>query len=125
MEIRNHPSEDSEQEALFEWAHTMAGVYPCLEMMFHIPNGGRRDTVTGAALKRRGVKAGVPDICLPFPRGKYHGLYIELKVGKNRPSEAQRQWLNRLSMSGYAAVVCFGWRQAAETIEKYMKGDEL
>ena len=125
MDIKNHPSEDAEQEALFEWARMMAGAYPCLEMMFHIPNGGRRDAVTGAALKRRGVKAGVPDICLPFPRGKYHGLYIELKVGKNRPTETQKLWLDRLEYCGYAAVVCYGWRQAVEIIEKYLKGEEL
>ena len=120
-----HPSEDQEQEALFEWARMMAKVYPCLDMLFHIPNGGRRDAATGRALKRRGVKAGVPDICLPFPKGKYHGLYIELKVGKNKPTDTQKLWLDRLKLCGYAAVVCYGWQQAKCAIEQYLKGEEL
>lgn len=120
-----HPSEDREQEALFEWARMMAKVYPCLDMLFHIPNGGRRDAATGRALKRRGVKAGVPDLCLPFSKGKYHGLFIELKVGKNKPTDTQKLWLDRLKFCGYAAVVCYGWQQAKCAIEQYLKGEEL
>lgn len=116
-----HQSEDAEQEALFSWARAMRGHSPCLELLFHIPNGGRRDAITGAALKLRGVKAGVPDICLPVARGKYHGLFIELKVGNNKPTAFQRDWLLRLDAQGYAVYVCYGWREAAEKIENYLK----
>lgn len=28
-------------------------------------------------IKRQGVRAGVPDLCLPVSRGKYHALYIQ------------------------------------------------
>lgn len=125
MTNNTHPSEDQEQEALFEWARMMAKVYPCLDMLFHIPNGGRRDAATGRALKRRGVKAGVPDICLPFPKGKYHGLYIELKVGKNKPSDAQRSWISRLDEQGYCAVVCYGWQSARDVITNYIDGGSM
>ena len=40
-----------------------------------ITNGGKRDKATATALKRQGVKAGVPDVVLPAVRAGYHGLY--------------------------------------------------
>ena len=43
-------------------------------------------------MKRQGVKAGVPDICLPVARNGYHGLYIELKAGKNKATKNQEKW---------------------------------
>lgn len=64
--------ESGHQEALFEWAAYHMDCMPELEYMHHIPNGGKRDKRTAVALKRQGVKAGVPDICLPVARNGYH-----------------------------------------------------
>lgn len=75
--------ESGHQEALFSWAAYQQGRMPELEYLHHVPNGGKRDKATATALKRQGVKAGVPDIVLPAVRAGYHGLYIELKAGKN------------------------------------------
>ncbi len=85
--------ESGHQEALFSWAGYNMGRMPELEYMHHVPNGGKRDRATAVALKRQGVKAGVPDIVLPAARAGYHGLYIELKAGKNTTTENQRRWL--------------------------------
>jgi hypothetical protein len=74
----------------------MESKYPALRMLHAIPNGGHRHKATAARLKAAGVKAGVPDICLPVARGDWHGLYIELKVGKNKLTEAQRRWKDDL-----------------------------
>lgn len=79
--------EANEQEALFRWAAFVRGRFPEIDLLYHIPNGGSRNRLEAANLKRQGVKAGVPDLCLPVASGKYHGLYIELKYGKNKPSE--------------------------------------
>ncbi len=117
-----HPSEDQEQEALFEWATAASAAYPVLRLLFHVPNGGRRDAATGRALKRRGVKAGVPDLFLPVATSRYHGLFIELKVGDNKPTENQRRWIGELKAQGYCVAVCYGWREARETIENYLGG---
>lgn len=113
-------SESGHQEALFSWAEYQYGRMPELEYMHHIPNGGKRDAATATALKRQGVKAGVPDIHLPAPRGNYHGLYIELKAGKNTTTENQKRWLKYLWGQGYYTAVCYGWQVAAELIEKYL-----
>ena len=72
-------SESAEQSALFAWASQVSFSYPALRLLYAIPNGGARNKITAAILKREGVRAGVPDICLPVPSGAYHALYIELK----------------------------------------------
>lgn len=115
------PHEANEQEALFDWARLMRGKYPELDLLYHIPNGGSRNRLEAANLKRQGVKAGVPDLCLPVARGKYHGLYIEMKYGKNKTSENQNIWLKALAAQGYAAAVCYGWQEAQELITKYLE----
>lgn len=112
--------ESGHQEALFSWAGYNMGRMPELEYMHHVPNGGKRDRATAVALKRQGVKAGVPDIVLPAARAGYHGLYIELKAGKNTTTENQRRWLEYLRQQGYYTAVCYGWQKAAELIETYL-----
>lgn len=113
--------EASEQAALFRWAELIRGRYPEIDLLYHIPNGGSRNAIEAANLKRQGVKAGVPDLCLPVARGPYHGLYIELKHGKNQATERQQQWLSALRDQGYLAEVCYGRQQAEQLIEKYLK----
>lgn len=115
-------SESGHQEALFNWAYYKMHSMPELEFLHHIPNGGKRDKITAVALKRQGVKAGVPDIHLPVPRQGFNGLYIELKAGDNKTTVNQQKWLKFLNEQGYKAVVCHGWQAAAETIENYLLG---
>lgn len=115
--------ESDEQAALFQWASIAAYQFPELALMYHCPNGGRRDKKEAMHLKRQGVKAGVPDVFLPVARGEYNGLYIELKVGNNKPTVAQKKWLRDLQKQGYAAFVCYGWQEARLVIVAYLKGD--
>lgn len=124
MRIQNKmpiPSESIEQINLFRWAVLNEAAHPELMLLHHIPNGGKRDKKTAARLKMEGVKAGVPDICLPVSRGKFHGLYIELKTGANKTTDNQEAWLEALTKQGYLAAVCYGWEEAAKAIETYLK----
>ena len=114
--------EAQEQEALFQWAAVQAHKYPALRLLYHVPNGGSRNKLEAYHLKLQGVKAGVPDLCLPVPSGGYHGLYIELKAGRNKPTPEQRAWLAALDVNGYKTAVCYGWQQAAEEIKSYLGG---
>lgn len=113
--------EAEEQAALFRWALLQRGRFPEIDLLYHIPNGGKRDEKEAAHLKRQGVKAGVPDLCLPVARGKWHGLYIELKAGKNKPTEKQQAWIRALAKQGYATAVCYGWEDARQVIMKYLE----
>ena len=112
--------EADEQKKLFRWADFMKTEYPELDMMFHIPNGGSRNKLEAANLKKQGVRAGVPDICLPVARGGYHGLFIELKFGKNKTTAKQDEWLAKLNEKGYAVAVCYGCKKAQDKILKYL-----
>ena len=121
---RKHLEED-EQQALFQWVDWMSGTHPELEMLFHIPNGGKRGKLEAIRLKREGVKAGVPDLFLPVARGDYHGLFVELKAGKGVASLMQREWIVRLEKQGYRAQIAVGWEAAAKVIMEYLKlGEE-
>ena len=112
--------EAADQEAIFRWAELNKNKYPELALLYHIPNGGSRNKIEAANLKRQGVKAGVPDICLPVPRGEYHGLYIELKHGKNKLSNLQREWLGWLNQQGHLALCAYGWEDTIKVIQKYL-----
>ena len=118
------PTEHQEQAALFAWSDWMATVMPELSLMYAIPNGGHRSKQTGALLKAEGVKAGVPDICLPVPRGDKHGLYIEMKrrMGGSVSAE-QLKWLEALMRKGYECHVCRGCEEARQVILDYLKRD--
>lgn len=115
------PTEHQEQTALFEWAEWMEKIMPELALMFAIPNGGHRSKQTGALLKAEGVKAGVPDICLPVPRGDKHGMYIEMKRRKGSSVSAdQLKWLEALMREGYECHVCRGCEEAKRVILAYL-----
>ena len=70
------PTESVEQQCLFRWAAFQIGRYPELKLLYHVPNGGSRKKSEAGRFKAEGVKAGVPDLCLPVARGCSHGLYI-------------------------------------------------
>ena len=103
------------------WARLNEHRLPALALLFAIPNGGRRDAVTGAGLKAEGVRAGVPDLCLPVARRGFHGFFIELKASGGSLSPEQRGWIARLRQAGYAAEVCRGWEAAASRLTHYLE----
>ena len=120
------PTEHEEQVALFAWAAVNAGAHPELSLLFAIPNGGYRPMATAAMLSAEGVKAGVPDCCLPVARGRYHSLWLELKRKdhSNHATPAQLDWIERLRDDGCMAVVAYGADEAIKTIEHYLSLDE-
>jgi hypothetical protein len=114
-------SEATEQATLIQWCNLNKCVYPELGLIFHVPNGGQRNKTEARRLKAEGVKAGVPDLFLPVARGKFHGLFIEMKYGNNKATPKQREWIIELNNQGYYAVVCNGFEEAKTTIESYIK----
>ena len=115
-------TEHDEQVQLIRWAGLARGAYPALRWLHAVPNGGARNIVVARKLKAEGVQRGVPDLCLPVPRGPYHGLYIELKrAGGGYPTPEQREWLAHLDDAGYRATWCRGWEQARNVIVDYLE----
>ena len=113
-------SEHDEQVALFAWAGRRVGMYPDLEWLLAIPNGGHRFPAVAAKLKAEGVKAGVPDILLPVARRGYNNLWIEMKVGKNTQTERQQQWMVALESRGNCVRVCYSAEAAIEVLTWYL-----
>ena len=115
------PTEHEEQVTLFTWFRKRyAGM-----LMYAIPNGGARSSITGARLRDEGVLAGVPDIFLPCPSGGKHGLYIEMKRQKGgRVSAPQKAVMQALRMQGYEVAVCHGWQEARGCIEQYLARED-
>lgn len=96
--------------------------YPHLDRLHSSLNGENRKTVEQRArAKDQGLLAGVPDLFLPVPWGKYCGLYIELKWGDNKPSVAQEKFIRESIMLGYKAVVCWSSQEAIAVIEDYYR----
>lgn len=114
-------SEHDEQVALFQWLELFSNRYPEAGTAFAIPNGGHRHVRVGMKLKAEGVKAGVPDICVPVGRGGFFGLYIELKHGDNTTRDSQKEYLEVLNAQGYLAEVAYEMVGAKELIERYFR----
>lgn len=113
-------TEADEQKALMQWAKWQEGRYPELKLLYHCPNGGTRNKLEAANLKRQGVKAGVPDLFLPVPRSQKYGLFIEMKVGRNKCTDNQKKWIRNLLEQGYEVKVCYSCEEAIQVIKKYL-----
>ena len=102
-------------------------------------SGSMRLTIGQAkAMKSLRSNKGWPDLFIVESKGKYHGLFIELKIeGTNiiaprktdrfgNPCYAtehiaeQAEMINELRKRGYSAVFACGWDEAKESIDKYM-----
>ena len=124
--------ESIEQQKLFTWWRLEGcktyGLPSCL--LFAIPNGGRRDAITGARLKQEGVQPGIPDIFLAVPDQYRSGLFIEMKrpkspgVSAGRASKAQREVMASLMARGYCCRVAYGFTEARQVIERYLGEEE-
>lgn len=119
---RRRHAEDRLQVEVVRWARLMEKWHPALALLMHVPNGGRRSKAEAGRFKAMGVRAGVPDLFLPVPRGGWHGLWIELKspTGTLRPS--QRDMGEKLLAEGYAVRVCRDASTAIETLTGYVTG---
>jgi hypothetical protein len=138
------PREGQEQAVLIQRVKLHLSVYPCLSMLFAIPNGGTRIPKEMVIMLRQGVSPGVPDLCLPVARNEmrwnecgtngcgiklepaFHSLWIELKRrNSGEPSEKQADWLRALRAQGHCAVWCRGADEAWEVLEAYVSGMPL
>ena len=112
--------EDLEQATLIQWCNLQSCKYSELKLIFAIPNGGYRNKAEARKLKATGTKSGVPDLFLPVPRSPKHGLFIEMKVGRNKCTENQKKWIRNLLEQGYEVKVCYSCEEAIQVIKKYL-----
>lgn len=103
-------TEHQEQSNFVQWLEIK---HPAVRL-FAIPNGGLRNKVVAAKLKREGVRPGVPDVFIP---GLH--LFIEFKRVKGSSTSAyQKDWIAYLKEIGYRVEVCKGCDDAINVIKQ-------
>jgi len=91
-------------------------------LMTIAPNGIKLTMMQAVRFKMMGYKAGTPDILIFEPRGKYHGLFVEMKREKKGVvSDKQKEFLQRANDRRYYSVVCNGFESAKNVIDSYFK----
>ncbi len=109
--------ETVESIKLYNWIRAQPELEP---YVFHIPNERLTTPQHGRTLRRMGVKSGVSDYFIGIPCGIFHGLFLELKAGKNKPSLAQQQFLDNMTAKGYMCSCVWGFESAKHVIEHYL-----
>jgi len=128
--------EDSHQLTVIDWSsHTRIKAdcpvkgRPIKDLLFAIPNGGKRDKREAARLRKLGVTPGIPDLLLPLPLHGYAGLFIEMKRPaaykqlKGTLTANQKNKINDLRLVGYKVVVAYGAGEAIDAIMDYLRGN--
>lgn len=103
---------------------------PQCKNAFAIPNAqlllsklpsARQRIATLRYMAAEGVLKGTADIFIPYPSGKYHGMFLELKREKGGVvSKEQKEFLQNMELVGYYAVVARGFDDAKQKIESYI-----
>lgn len=103
-----------------DFQKSVAWFLDCLNATYtHPPNGGSRNKIEAVKLKKMGVKSGVPDVLIFDPKHGYNGFAIELKVGRNTVSEAQKEWLTKLKSKGWLVLVSYSLEEVIHWVEWY------
>lgn len=90
---------------------------PASYFAFHVPNGGKRDKIAAAILKREGVRAGVPDIIILRTGGTAAMLEVKKEGGKLSPH--QRQFRDWCAENGFPFAVVRSVEDARETLAEW------
>lgn len=116
------PTEAQIQQSIIEWCEWKAKQYPALGMIYHIPNGGLRSKSEAALFKRLGVRAGMPDLCLPVRSwcGYFHALYLEIKTLNGKISKQQSERINALSQYNNMCKVVYSTENAIWQISNHL-----
>lgn len=117
-----HPSEHAVQASVIQWWDIACKGYklPPYALMA-IPNAGKRSYAAANWMRAEGLRKGVPDLFLAVPSmgESACGLWIELKVGRNKPSAEQLALIKFLRV-GYRVEVCYSAEEAIHCIKEYL-----
>ena len=117
-DIKVRPSEENIQISIVDYLKRQ---YP--NVLFTATMGGQfqRHYSQRLKAKRTGYLKGVSDLLIFEPKGRYCGLFIELKRDKKcYPTAEQKQFISKASDRGYYATCAKGFEQCKELIDKYL-----
>lgn len=114
------PTEHQEQAALMAWAALAVRQCPELELLFAVPNAGKRTPRQGTRMRQEGLKRGVPDLHLPVARNGAAGLWIEMKRGAAKPTAEQLRWHGLLRAQGHRVEICRSAQEGILLLREYL-----
>lgn len=113
--------EHKAQVEVFKWADTNMQRYPDLKWLNPSLTGMyMQNPLQAYRAKAAGLKKGYPDLFLPVRKGKYIGLFIELKIKGNHPTVEQKEWLEHLKTQGNRTCVGYGSEETIKMLEEYL-----
>lgn len=116
------PAKEHEIQATFiRWVKLAEKADWRLKLLFAVPNAGRRTRAEAAWMIAEGLRAGVPDIILPYPSGPFVGLAIEFKRPGETTSEKQDEYIPLLVDAGWLVVICTDPEAAIRTVQDYLR----
>lgn len=91
---------------------------PASALSFAVPNGGDRNKIVAAKLKREGVVSGVADLIVIDRRGDGSRVIgLEVKAPKGTVSPLQKIWAKHLEQSGGVYYVVRSIEDVAAALE--------
>ena len=114
-------TERAEQQRVAAWLRGCEGI-----QFFATLGGEFASSRQRAKIVKMGYELGTPDLFIAEPRGKFHGLFVEMKRRtRGTLSEHQQRKLVELHSRGYCTAVCYGSDAAIETITTYLTQDSM
>lgn len=121
-------TEHAHQAAFFASLVELGRLHPCVRWVHAVPNGGERDAIVAGRMKAEGVRAGVWDVYVPIPIGRWHGMWIEFKKPTRRKeahgglSDKQVEFGLAMHGMGYHTALCYTWGEARAALVLYLTG---
>lgn len=108
--------EQQEMIAIFDWVRWNKFD----KFIWHTANERKCSVQYGMLLKRMGVLPGVTDITIARARNGYHGAFIEVKVGTNKPTQTQIDFMTTMRDEGYFTKTVYSAEAAISTMLEYL-----
>ena len=119
---RIEPTESAIQCAIVEWANHIKifDGFTIGNFLLKNCNEGKRSWIDAKIKKKEGLKKGVSDLFLAFPKKEYHGLWIEVKSHKGKMILEQIDWFNLMNFVGYETKLVYGVDSGIQAIKDYL-----
>lgn len=119
LKEKNKPMKHNESKLQSECVKWFRYQFP-MYLIFSIPNEGRTSPQAGARMKAAGCLSGIPDLMIAVPSVNYHGLFVEMKFGKGKLTDNQKETQKKLS-EYYKVITCYSFDEFQSGVTDYLK----
>jgi hypothetical protein len=89
-------------------------------LIFAVPNAAKRSWQLANMLRAEGMVSGIPDLIVAYPSKGFHGLYIEMKTVKGKPSDEQITVQAYLRANGYQVIQPRTFEEFQQGVNEYL-----